>query len=326
MIDGPPRRRGRIASRLAGGLLLAALAWIAVGGLMSIAGAPTPRGEFVDIGGRRLRMVCEGLKGPGPTVVLESGAFGFAADWAAVQDKLTAKGVRSCAYDRAGMGYSDPGPSPRDGIAGVEDLEKLLAVSGESAPYILVGHSMAGLRVWLYARRNPGKTAGIVLVDATTPAVSATPTGQGFLKQFGRLSQLAAWAAGAGLLKPVAPMVSDSIGLPPQANAEKRWAFASARHNRTSAEEVEQWASAAEQAAAAGPLDPDLPVAVVTAGRRPAGWRSLQDAPALASRRGYIANVEAADHASLLGLRYGDAIVEAIDFVRAPGDAARSAG
>ena len=293
---------------------------------MSVAGAPPPRGGFVDIGGRKLRMVCEGPKGAGPTVVLESGAFGFAADWAAVQAKLAARGLRSCAYDRAGMGYSDPGPSPRDGIAGVEDLEKLLAASGEAAPYILVGHSMAGLRVWLYARRNPDKTAGMVLVDATTPAVSATQTGQGFLKQFGRLSQLAAWAAGAGLLKPVAPIMSDSIGLPPQAEAEKRWAFASARHNRASAEEVDQWARAAEQAAAAGPLDPDLPVAIVTAGHRPAGWRSLQDAPARDARRGYVANVEAADHASLLGLRYGDAIVKAIDFVRAPADAARAAG
>jgi pimeloyl-ACP methyl ester carboxylesterase len=323
--DGPPRRRGRTVSRLAGGLLLGVLVWIAVGGAMSAAGAPEPRGRFVDIGGRRLRIICEGPTGPGPIVVFESGAFGFAADWAAVQAMLTEQGVRSCAYDRAGMGYSDPGRSPRDGIAGVEDLEKLLEASGEKAPYLLVGHSMAGLRVWLYARRNPDKTAGIVLVDATTPEVSSTPQGQAFLKSFGTLSHVAAWAAGAGLLKAFAPMSGDSIGLPAWAEAEKRWAFANARHNRTSAEEVEQWANASEQAAAAGPLDPKLPVAVVTAGHRPDDWRSLQTAPARNARRGYMANVEAANHASLLGQRYGGAIAKAIEFIRAPAPEARAA-
>jgi pimeloyl-ACP methyl ester carboxylesterase len=323
--DAPPRRRGQFVWRLAGGLLLAALAWIAVGGAVSIAGAPEPHGGYVDVGGRRLRMICDGPRGPGPTVIFESGAFGMASDWAAVQAMLTRQGLRSCAYDRAGMGYSDPGPSPRDGLAGALDLERLLAASGEAGPYLLVGHSMAGLRVWLYARRNPQKTAGLVLVDATTPEVSATPQGEAFLKSFGTLSHVAAWAAGAGLLKALAPMAGDGIGLPAWAEAEKRWAFANARHNRTAAEEVEQWASAAAQAAAAGPLDPELPVAVVTAGRRADDWRGLQTAPARSSRHGYVANVEAANHASLLGRRYGEAIVKAIDFVRTPEPEARAA-
>jgi pimeloyl-ACP methyl ester carboxylesterase len=283
---------------------------------VTAAGAPEPRGAFVDIGGRRLRIVCEGPKGPGPTVVLESGAFGFAADWGAVQAGLAAEGVRSCAYDRAGMGYYDPGPAPRDGVAGVEDLEKLLAASGETAPYVLAGHSMAGLRIWLFARRNPDKTAGLVFVDATTPQVSATSSGQAFLKQFGQASHLAAWAASVGLLKPLSFM-GDTIGLPPQAAAEKHWAFANARHNRTSAEEVSQWAQAAEQAAASGPLDPDLPVAVVTAGHSPVNWRNLQASPANLSRHGYVASVEHANHASLLGQKFCGAIVKGIDVVRA---------
>ena len=109
-------RRG--LAKAIGVVLAVVLGWIAVGGAMSAPGAPKPKGEFFDVGGRRLRMVCDGPKSDAPTVILESGAFGFAADWAAVQARLTAEGVRSCAYDRAGMGYSDPSNAPRDGIAG----------------------------------------------------------------------------------------------------------------------------------------------------------------------------------------------------------------
>src|ERR1700729_529087 len=87
---------------------------------------PAPRGEMVDVGGRRLRMVRAGGKSERPTVVLEHGAFGCASDWAVVQEKLAAKGLSSLAYDRAGLGHSDPGPKPRDGKAIVSDLAALL--------------------------------------------------------------------------------------------------------------------------------------------------------------------------------------------------------
>src|ERR1700722_977664 len=95
------------------------------------------RGERVDIGGRRLHLICEGPKGASPMVVFEAGAFGFSADGAVVQDKLAAKGFRACNYDRAGLGLSDPGPEPRDGVAITGDLEKLLAAAHEPGPYIL---------------------------------------------------------------------------------------------------------------------------------------------------------------------------------------------
>ncbi len=306
----------RALVRTMAGALLVALAWIAVGGAMSAAsGAPPLRGEMVDIGGRRLRLVCEGpAAAPGPLVVLEAGAFGFAADWAAVQDRLAAEGVRSCAYDRAGMGFSDPGPSPRDGLATDADLHALLTKAGLPAPYILVGHSMAGLRVRLFARRHPGEVAGLVLVDAASPAATETSEFRHFVGAFVGVSRLAAFGASAGLLKPVAFM-GDAIGLPPAAAAEKRWAFANGRHNRTSAQEVEAWMATAHEAE--GPLDPDLPVAVVSAGHGRGGFASLQAEPARRARRGYDARVEGASHASLLGLRFCGEIVKAIDFVRA---------
>ena len=102
-----------------------------------------------------MHLICEGPKGAGPTVLFEAGAFGFSADWGVVQEQLAAQGLRACAYDRAGMGLSDPGPQPRDGLAVVGDLERLLAAAHEKGPFILVGHSMAGLYLRLFANRNP---------------------------------------------------------------------------------------------------------------------------------------------------------------------------
>jgi pimeloyl-ACP methyl ester carboxylesterase len=152
--------------RILAALVLLFCAYVAVGGAMTAAHPVTPRGEMIDIGGRRLRIVCDGPKSASPTVILEAGSFGLAADWAEVQKRLTVQGVRSCAYDRAGMGFSDPGPQPRDGVAIVSDLEKLLKAADVPGPYVLVGHSMAGLHVRLFAVRNPQPVAGLVLVDA----------------------------------------------------------------------------------------------------------------------------------------------------------------
>ncbi len=82
---------------------------------------------MIDLGGRRLHVVRAGPPGASPTIVLEHGAFGCASDWGVVQERLAAKGLRSIAYDRAGLGHSDPGPAPRDGGAINADLAALLA-------------------------------------------------------------------------------------------------------------------------------------------------------------------------------------------------------
>ncbi|HET6969486.1 MAG TPA: alpha/beta fold hydrolase, partial [Phenylobacterium sp.] len=122
---------------------------------MSVARSPY-RGERVDVGGRRLRVVRAGpAVSDRPLVVCEHGAFGCAADWAVVQEKLAARGLRSLAYDRAGLGHSDPGPQPRDGRAIVADLASLLRALDERRRVVLVGHSMGGLMVRLFALTHP---------------------------------------------------------------------------------------------------------------------------------------------------------------------------
>ena len=306
---------------------LLVLSFIAVGGLMSaVAGTPSHRGQRVDIGdGRHMRLVCEGpAAGSGPTVLFEAGAFGFSADWGAVQESLTKAGQRSCAYDRAGLGQSDPGPAPRDANAVVSDLEKLLSAANEPGPFIYVGHSMAGVYARLFTARNANRVAGVVLVDAASPEASQLPQVAQFVKAFGTLSHLAAWGAKAGLLKPLALAgMGDKIGLPPAISAEKRYAFGSAAHTRAAADEVSTWPVSAGQAAAAAPYPATLPVMVVTAGSAEGArkeWKALQSAPALASQYGVAVNVPEASHTSLLGPVHNGAILEAIEQVRKVSD------
>lgn len=308
------------AGRALAAFILLFVSFVATGGVMAAAGHKSPRGTQVDIGeGRTLRLVCEGQARPDrPTVWLEAGAFGFSADWGATQDALAAAGWRACAYDRAGMGYSPKGPDPRDGQAIVSDFEKLVAASGETGPFILVGHSMAGLRLRHYAGRNPGQVAGVVLVDAATPEAARLRRARGFISSFVVMSRVAAAGASIGLYKPLMyTRLGDKIGLPPDAKAEKRQAFANGRHNRTAAAEVALWAESSDQAAAQPPFDPAWPVAVVTAGPR-AGreeWNDLQAAPAKASQHGYVDHVERATHTRLLGGAFADHIVRAVAFV-----------
>jgi pimeloyl-ACP methyl ester carboxylesterase len=98
--------------------------------------------------------------------VFDSGLGGSSLDWTLVQPAV-ASFTRACAYDRAGYAWSDQGPLPRDSENIVRDLEQLLGNGSVAAPYVLVGHSLGGLIAQHFARQNPHRVAGMVLVDAT---------------------------------------------------------------------------------------------------------------------------------------------------------------
>ena len=114
--------------------------------------------------GRTMNLYCTGKAGP--LLILDAGLGGSTFSWGSLQPKLA--GYRACAYDRAGMGFSDPGPLPRDAEHRVADLRALLKAARLAPPYILVGHSLGGLDARLYAFKYPKEVAGLVLVD---PAV-----------------------------------------------------------------------------------------------------------------------------------------------------------
>lgn len=120
-----------------------------------------PVGQMVDVGGYRLHLNCTGQGSP--TVILESGLGSPALQWALVQQKLEMT-TRVCSYDRAGVGWSDVGPLPRTSQQMVNELHTLLHRAGIEGPYVLVGHSLGGFNVRLFAHNYPGETAGIVLI------------------------------------------------------------------------------------------------------------------------------------------------------------------
>ena len=123
-----------------------------------------PTGELVDIGGYRLHIHATGSGAP--TVVLIAGAGDFSFDWSLVQPKVSAF-ARVASYDRAGLAWSDLGPTPRTMRQDAFELHLLLQKSMMRAPYVLVGHSVGGLIARVYADEYPQEVAGMVLVDST---------------------------------------------------------------------------------------------------------------------------------------------------------------
>lgn len=120
-------------------------------------------GQYIAVGERRLALYCTGTGSP--TVILEAGLGADHHSWALVQPGVAAL-TRVCSYDRAGLGASDGVAVGRTGADVVADLAQLLAQSGESGPYILVGHSFGALFVRLYAAAHSEDVIGVVLVDA----------------------------------------------------------------------------------------------------------------------------------------------------------------
>src|SRR5437879_8294750 len=158
-------RRTRIS------LLLAVLiSTVAASGPQAASGGSAPAdivyarpGQLVDAGGFRLNLYCTGRGSP--TVVFDSGWGDWAPAWSKVQPDI-AKFTRACSYDRAGTGFSEPGPMPRTGVHIAEELRTALHHAGIGGPYILVGSAFGGDNVRTFADLYMDEVAGLVLVDA----------------------------------------------------------------------------------------------------------------------------------------------------------------
>jgi pimeloyl-ACP methyl ester carboxylesterase len=212
--------------RIALGLVIGIVALVAIGAIWQAIATeidkrnyPAP-GQLVDVGGYSLHLYCVGENTDGrPTVILEPGLGATSSAWAWIQPTV-AKTTRVCAYDRAGLGWSDPSPAPRDAQHIATELHTLLQNAQIPGPYVLVGWSYGGLYVRAYANQYRDEVAGLVLLDSSSPEqCTSTPGGQAQCASYARIYSIAPALARLGVMR-VMGLLQPASGLPaPQGEA-----------------------------------------------------------------------------------------------------------
>jgi pimeloyl-ACP methyl ester carboxylesterase len=281
-----------------------------------------PPGRLVDVGGYRLHVLVTGGGRPGPTVILDSGMVSFSSNWAWVQPEV-AKVAPVVAYDRAGLGWSDPGPKPRDAEQSARELHTALERVGIAGPFVLAGHSYGGLAVRSFAALYPDEVAGMVLVDGSHPdqwarfGLSSKVLGYG-----NKASSVVARFGVFRLFNKEYKLLAD--GLPPRAYAELMAFGRTPRALATAGNAALAWdARTRPQVNAAGGLG-DLPLIVLSVTEQPRMGDKLTamqaELPGLSSKSRHI-TVEGAYHEGLLAQQADarvvtDSILQVIDAVR----------
>ena len=284
----PTRRRHTLRFWIARVLLglVVLLAALALAGAIyqAVATAPdktaySPPGQLVDVGGYRLHLHSMGENQGNPTVILIACGACTSANWGWIQPAL-ARFTRVVAYDRAGFGWSDPGPVPRDALQNVRELHTALGRAGIRGPYVLVGHSYGGPLARVYAGQYPDEVAGMVLIDPRHPDRDARfpPEAQAKSQSEARMIAMLRVLVRFGVLR-----LTDEgkeHELPPQQNAEYNAFQASTRHWDSIAAEIAAIAATDAQTRRAGSLG-GRPLAVISADT--AWW--TPGAPADATRQ-----------------------------------------
>ncbi|HXA48845.1 MAG TPA: alpha/beta hydrolase [Candidatus Acidoferrum sp.] len=134
--------------------------------LLAASFAASAESRLVIIGSRKLSIDCDGPPSRSETVVLIAGLGRTAKDWEKVQPAVS-RFARVCSYDLAGLGRSDKPPKPQTMDEIIDDLRALLKAAGEKPPYVLVGHSMAGIYSRRFVTRFPGDVAALLFVDSS---------------------------------------------------------------------------------------------------------------------------------------------------------------
>lgn len=260
-----------------------------------------PPGQLIDIGGYKLHIHCLGNPASTPTIVLEAGLGGTSVDWVYVHHNLAAS-VRVCAYDRAGYGWSELGPNPRDAEHVAAELHTLLQRANIRPPYVLVGHSFGGIYLRVYTAHYPDEVIGVALIDSSHPEqMTRSAEGQAMYQSNLRLAQIFPIAARLGL-----PRGSDFFkadpALPLETQAQSR---ALVYRTQTADANYAEFSVSAEAfaQAAASPDFGNRPLAVLTAGdnvRENAIWGVFQAELARLSTNSIHQTLDGATHASVI--------------------------
>ena len=258
-----------------------------------------PLGRLVPVGDCRLHIHCIGEAVP--TVVLEAGLPATCLSWWYVQ-RAVAAFARVASYDRAGLGWSDPGPNPRTTRRIIEELHTLLDRAGIPPPYVLVGHSFGGFTARLYTATYPEEVVGMVLVDSLLPEEWWPPSAEQYrqlaaaarrARRTGHLAQFALFRLYLGLISRslVRPQVrSDWVEtfkkLPRELLPVLQAFWSQPKPFYALASQLESLPDSARQVAEAGDRLGELPLVVLSAGNATSVRRLAHESLARSSTRG----------------------------------------
>ncbi|MGB2912341.1 MAG: alpha/beta hydrolase [Pyrinomonadaceae bacterium] len=253
-----------------------------------------PPGQIVDVKGHKMHINCTG--NGATTVILESGLAGGSLDWSLVQPEV-AKFGRVCSYDRAGIVWSAASDRRRDAAQITSELHDLLDAANISPPYVIVGHSIGGVYVQLFAARYPDEVAGVVLVDSSHQDQLATVAG---IPSF--VPYLFKAAAPVGIAR-IVNSLEDFPNLSSEAKAERAGLYS---HTQTVFAIANEMAAVSESLAQlrSSPMQlGDKPLIVLSRGlsdgaspETEAAWRSLQTEMVKSSSNGKQVIAEKSGH------------------------------
>lgn len=268
-------------------------------------------GQLVDVGGHRLHVACTGQGSP--TVVLDAGLGGTSLDWVLIQNRLSDR-TQVCAYDRAGMGWSDAGPEPRTPARIATELNTLLTTAGVHGPYVLVAHSLAGKSARLFAIAHPDKVAGLVLVDTRSERIDAASTQaetEAFNDALRRQAFLLTFARRLGLVRLFGSVLADRSGLPSSVAGETL--MMQSQSKSLAATTSEGLARSANDNVLMSTKLGSIPLVVIAAGQTNvgiAGWSEAQAELATLSTKGSLIVAEGSSH--MVQFDQPDVVIDAV--------------
>jgi protein-S-isoprenylcysteine O-methyltransferase Ste14/pimeloyl-ACP methyl ester carboxylesterase len=232
---------------------------------------PAP-GTMVDVGGRRLHLLCIG-EGE-PTVMFEASGFGVGSLSAAEVRERVASQTKVCSYDRQGMAWSDPGPAIVTSVMLAQDLLELQRRARLRGPFILVASSVGGLTAEMFTRQHPERVAGLVFLDAATSG--ALPVAAPYFKVAGAATCALAMTAKAGFIRLIDPF---DLSRYRSEGGQRSAAFTyGAKAMGTICAIVEGLPSSMHEFEAVKPLPANLPLVVLSAERPLEFWEPFTNA------------------------------------------------